>query len=77
VTREVLGWCSGKSRGRHGDETGVMHLLMAEPAYGLVANARPVCGMRGMLSGQVQRALPATARACRRCLTWENGRRTR
>jgi hypothetical protein len=117
--REVLGWCDGKLRRRFGDETGVWHLLTAEPAYGLVTNARPVCGTKGMLSGQVhpgecpecegsgtipppfansfpsppchacegkgtvpgdakllrylyeQRALPATARACRRCLAWK------
>jgi hypothetical protein len=69
--REVLGWCAGKSRRRHGDETGVMHLLTAEPGYGLVVNPRAVCGSRGMLSGQVERTLPATARACRGCLAWE------
>lgn len=70
MTREVLGWCVGQSRKRYGDETGVWHLLTAEPAYGLVVNARAVCGSRGMLSGQVERTLPATARACRRCLAW-------
>lgn len=71
MNREVLGWCAGKARARHGDETGVMHLLTAEPAYGLVLNARPVCGSRGMLSGQVQRKLPEAAQPCRRCLAWE------
>jgi len=70
MTREVLGWCAGKSRRRHGDETGVMHLLTAEPAYGLVANPRAVCGSRGVLSGQVVRLLPGYARACQRCMAW-------
>lgn len=65
----VLGWARGQTK--RGDETGLVHLLIAEPAYGLFTRARPVCGSRGALSGQVEREVPAGTNACRRCAAWK------